>query len=349
VIAIRVLFYADFVGKTGDYHPIAKEVLKYPPRGVHFVRSKFRRGIFNRIISRIVPQKVIRMLPEKNFKLIFSVNFLIKNKTNWIIWDELLHPTFAYYGKEMRRLYLSEFCRKVLPWSEKAKETILEKIPELKNKIEVVYPAIHKFKIKKIRKQENIPNILFIGRDFARKGGPELLEAYRILRDKYDVTMTMITNLPIRLEPIPGLRVVPETSRQMILNKYFPTADIFVLPSYSEALPMVLIEAMYFGIPIVATDAFAIPEVVEDGKTGFIIKLPKICSRENFIKRIHSPEIRCKEIVEQLVANLSTLIEDTNLRRKFGRTARNEVLKGKFSIKKRNKKLKTIFEEALRQ
>jgi len=54
-------------------------------------------------------------------------------------------------------------------------------------------------------------------------------------------------------------------------EKFLPTIDVFAIPSLWEGLPMALLEAMSFGLPILATNAGGIPEVVEDGKEGFVV------------------------------------------------------------------------------
>ena len=55
------------------------------------------------------------------------------------------------------------------------------------------------------------------------------------------------------------------------VNEILPAADVFVLPSLTEALPTVLAEAAACELPIVATDVGGVAEMVEDGVTGFVV------------------------------------------------------------------------------
>ncbi|UCG93706.1 MAG: glycosyltransferase family 4 protein [Candidatus Aerophobus sp.] len=56
------------------------------------------------------------------------------------------------------------------------------------------------------------------------------------------------------------------------LIQILKSSDIFTLPSYREGLPLVILEAMAAGLPIVATPVGAIPEFVNNGENGFLVK-----------------------------------------------------------------------------
>jgi len=81
-------------------------------------------------------------------------------------------------------------------------------------------------------------------------------------------------------------------------------ADVFVLASFAEGLPVALMEAMALGVPCVSTTIAAIPELIRDGENGLLV----------------SPSN-----VEALSGALRRLAEDRDLRRKLGPKARVTV------------------------
>ena len=75
-------------------------------------------------------------------------------------------------------------------------------------------------------------------------------------------------------------------------EKAFEQADIFVHPSYEDCLPLVLLEAMQHSLPIVSTFEGAIPDVVEDGVTGFLVpQKDAIALAEKLEMLINNPEL----------------------------------------------------------
>ena len=75
------------------------------------------------------------------------------------------------------------------------------------------------------------------------------------------------------------------------------SSDIFVLPSYGEGFPLVILEAMAAGLPIISTPVGAIPEIIENGKNGFLVK-----SMDNI----------------ELAEKIRYLVENEKLRKKMG-------------------------------
>lgn len=115
------------------------------------------------------------------------------------------------------------------------------------------------------------PRILFAGYEFRRKGGPVLLEAFRRVAAEVEGAELVIAG-PRRLDgPLPpGVRVVGQVSRD-VLGRLYATSSVFVLPSLFEPFGLVLLEAMEYGLPCVATNRDAIPEIVIDGETGRLV------------------------------------------------------------------------------
>jgi len=87
-------------------------------------------------------------------------------------------------------------------------------------------------------------------------------------------------------------------------NTLLANADIFVLPSLNEGLPMSVLEAMSWGVPVVASPVGGIPEVVQDGFNGFLVPPTDIPALANALQR---------------------LIEDDPLRLQMGTNARASV------------------------
>ncbi len=116
--------------------------------------------------------------------------------------------------------------------------------------------------------------LLFVGRDFERKGGPLLVEATGRLRAGGDqpIQLTIVgpETLPNHVLELPWIDFRGPLGHDAV-SECFREADAFVMPSYFEAFGIVFVEALAHGVPVVARDAFAMPEVVEPGHNGRLV------------------------------------------------------------------------------
>jgi len=82
---------------------------------------------------------------------------------------------------------------------------------------------------------------------------------------------------------------VSGTSKQSL----FESATIFVLPSYGEGIPLAMLEAMSYSVPVIATSVGGIPEVIKDGHTGFLIRPADIEGLASAMRNLMlAPELR---------------------------------------------------------
>jgi glycosyltransferase involved in cell wall biosynthesis len=117
------------------------------------------------------------------------------------------------------------------------------------------------------------PRVLFVGGDFPRKGGPDLLAAWRDGGFHERATLDLVTNwTDLRADGVPGVQVHRGIdSYTAEWSALWRAADIFVMPSRSDAFPNVLQEAAAAGLPAVSTRVDAIPELVQDATTGVLV------------------------------------------------------------------------------
>lgn len=123
-----------------------------------------------------------------------------------------------------------------------------------------------------VKKERN--KILFVGKDFERKGGKVVVEAFQILKNAYMPTAKLYIAGPEKNplnEAIEGIQYLGNLSYDALIP-LFEECDIFCMPSYFEAYGIVFAEALTFGLPCIARNCFAMPELIQHGKEGYLIE-----------------------------------------------------------------------------
>lgn len=115
--------------------------------------------------------------------------------------------------------------------------------------------------------------ILFVGRDFVRKGGPLTVEAFRLLRrfiPNAELYVAGPSRDPLNGSALDGYHYKGICSHEE-LSRLFNLCDVFCMPSLFEAYGLVFIEALCYGLPCIGRNAYEMPYFIEDGVTGKLI------------------------------------------------------------------------------
>jgi len=149
-----------------------------------------------------------------------------------------------------------------------------------KEKLKVIYNGIEKFsgKICEGKKRDHF-KILFIGRFSPQKDPITLLDAVsRLNSERCELLLVGDGELKTSVEKFirdkrlnEKVRILGSLKREATI-KEIANSDIFVLTTNWEGLPIVILEAMASGKPVIATKVGGIPEIVKNGENGFLVE-----------------------------------------------------------------------------
>ncbi len=156
-----------------------------------------------------------------------------------------------------------------------------------------------------IRKKENEKTIIFVGRLHPVKGVKYLIEAMATVHKKMPNIRLVIVGdgierlklgeLTKKLDLNDSVKFVGQVPQERVFEN-MNQADIFVLPSLSEGFPVVLLEAMATGLPIIATNVRGIPDIVENGVNGYLVNIKNPSEIADRIIMLIQDNIMRKEI-----------------------------------------------------
>ncbi|MGY6411711.1 MAG: glycosyltransferase family 4 protein [Alkalilacustris sp.] len=150
-------------------------------------------------------------------------------------------------------------------------------------------------------------HVLFVGRLAAVKGVPLLLEAFaRVRATNPEARLTLVGDGPDRTKlegRAAGLGLTDAVRFTGYLDQdkvaaALAEADMLVLPSFSEGLPVVLMEALASRIPVIATQVAGVAELVRDGETGLLVPAGDVDSLADGLDRLLSDPDLCRRMGE---------------------------------------------------
>lgn len=238
---------------------------------------------------------IVFILKILNNKLVYHYHNkgVADNAENWI-----LNKLYSYQFRNSRVILLSREL-----YYDIGKYLPIEKVYFCPNGIEISIDInLKNLNSKRISKE--VVEILFLSHMMKQKGVYVLLEACKILKSKkinfksifigswMDINETDFSNFITANNlqgnvQYAGVKYGPE--KYFYLNR----VDILVQPTLNDCFPLVVLEAMQFGLPVISTDETAIPEIVENNKSGFITpKNDPIALAEKIELLINDPSLR---------------------------------------------------------
>jgi glycosyltransferase involved in cell wall biosynthesis len=363
----KIKVYLQYPWKVSDSQ-YYKSIIENPPKNVVYKNVRKKEGmivskkflLFNFIKRQIRSwtEKFNVTLPNsrltktnEEFDLIHCAHCLSKNTNKpWVAdfeswWQMWISGRETKRGhEEVLKLLKRDACKKIIAWTPYVKQEIEKQFPEIKDKIEIVTYAIPFKKFEKKEKKQKV--LLFVSRYFFEKGGLHTLEVFdRITKKEKDVEAIFVSNTPSYIRERyfnnKKIKIYDLMPYSNLVKDIFPMADIFVYPGYSDTFGFTFVDALAFGLPIITIEGFSRRYLVNDKKTGFVIKKEE----EIDIKKIGINE---EKLIQEMIKKTLEMLKNEKLLKEMSRNCIEEVEHGKFSIKERNKKLKRIYELALK-
>lgn len=239
--------------------------------------------------------------------------------------SEFFQPHHFRLDEKIRRAAfvccISQFCRS---------QAMLFCSEKYWSKLHVVHCGVLPEEYETARHSGIGQRLLFVGRLAAAKGLPVLLAALAEVRQHHpDVQLTIAGDGPDR-RSLQVLSWEYGVDRNVCFLGYqspaevknlLRQADVFVLASFAEGVPVVLMEAMAAGVPVIATQIAGVPELVEDGLSGLLVPPGDPAP---------------------LAAKISALLDDAELRGRLAEAGRLRVER-EFNIEMEAGKLQSIF------
>ncbi len=300
--------------------------------GKKLFREAFWRTPF---MFKTVKRLLAKKLAGRNYWFTFQMQSLfdcsLPDTPHFIYTDHTHLANLSYPGFDRKSLYEKwvDLERQIYQnatisfvRSTNIRQSIIEQYKQPPEKVACVYAASNVQFDASITEGKSYAsqNILFVGADWERKGGSDLVEAFKLVLEKFPkATLTIIGASPnIQLR---NCQVIGKIAPQKLIQ-YYKSAAVFCMPTRKDPFGIVYLEAMQAGLPIIATNTGAIPDFIQDGHNGFLVEPGDVQGIACGIMKLLADENLC-----QLFGRRSMkLVEERYTRRAVGEKIHKYIL-----------------------
>lgn len=320
-LAKRIIEYGKLVEKYIVIVPAKEDKILSLTDNVQVYSLKSINKLFSlfkiyRLSSRLIKEKKIDVISVQDQYYLGFVSLKLARKFKLGL--EIQVHGFEKYGgiRKFIAKYVLPRANSVRVVSQRLKRRLIEEFKVNKERIAVVPIFVNiKSKVESRRsKVENKDKFIFltVGRLVPVKNIGMQIEAMSEVIKKYPNVELWIAgegpekeNLEFRIKSLELDRRVKMFGWQNSIDKFYDQADVFLLTSYSEGWPLVILEAANYGLPIIMTDVGSAGELIINNESGIVIPV--------------NDEVKLKEV-------MIDLIKSCELRKKIGEGARRAVL-----------------------
>jgi glycosyltransferase involved in cell wall biosynthesis len=138
--------------------------------------------------------------------------------------------------------------------------------------------------------------ILFVGKEWERKGGPTLVEAFGLVRDRIPDARLKVVGPTRPQTDSANVEWLGAISNRSHLMRLYAESAVFVMPSLCEPFGLVFLEAMAHHLPCVGTNTDAIPEIIVHGETGLLVPVGDVEALAEALSELLAHPLRAAEM-----------------------------------------------------
>ena len=269
--------------------------------------KKFKEAFWHTSYIFITVKRLLKKrLSNQGYLFTFQMQSLfdcsLPNVPHFIYTDHTHLANLNYLDFNIKRLYPKKWtvlekqaytnAAKIFVRSSNIQKSLIEQYQQPADKAICVYAGNNVETNNSSTKEKSYDgqNILFVGIDWERKGGPELIEALKLVSIKYPNATLTIAGAKPKLQ-MENCKILGKIS-PVELNSYYEAATLFCLPTRVEPFGIAFLEAMQARLPIIGTNVGAIPDFLQNDWNGILVEPGDIQGIANgIIKLLDDPDL----------------------------------------------------------